>query len=32
MIESIIEWSVRNRYVVILASLALAVAGASAPC
>jgi Cu(I)/Ag(I) efflux system membrane protein CusA/SilA len=30
MIESIIEWSVRNRYVVILASLALAVAGARA--
>src|SRR5215831_18773703 len=30
MIESIIEWSVRNRYAVILASLALAVAGARA--
>src|SRR6516225_9357769 len=30
MIESIIEWSVRNRYVVILASLALAVAGVRA--
>src|SRR5579883_1347875 len=30
MIESIIEWSVRNRYVVILAALALAVAGARA--
>src|SRR5215813_3804768 len=30
MIESIIEWSVRNRYIVILASLALAVAGARA--
>jgi copper/silver efflux system protein len=30
MIESIIEWSVRNRYVVILASLALAVAGGRA--
>ena len=27
MIESIIEWSVRNRYLVILASLALGVAG-----
>ena len=34
MIESIIEWSIRNRYVVILASLALAIAGvrASSPC
>src|SRR5215469_10454001 len=30
MIESIIEWSIRNRYVVILASLALAVAGVRA--
>src|SRR5215813_5431116 len=30
MIESIIEWSVRNRYVVILAALALSVAGARA--
>jgi Cu(I)/Ag(I) efflux system membrane protein CusA/SilA len=30
MIESIIAWSVRNRYVVILAALALAVAGARA--
>src|SRR5690349_304059 len=30
MIESIIEWSVRNRSIVILASLALAVAGARA--
>ncbi|MHB1561408.1 MAG: efflux RND transporter permease subunit, partial [Isosphaeraceae bacterium] len=30
MIESIIEWSVRNRFVVILASLALAIAGARA--
>jgi Cu(I)/Ag(I) efflux system membrane protein CusA/SilA len=30
MIESIIEWSVRNRYVIILASVALAVAGARA--
>jgi Cu(I)/Ag(I) efflux system membrane protein CusA/SilA len=30
MIESIIEWSVRNRYVVILAALALAVGGARA--
>ena len=30
MIESIIEWSVRNRYIVILASLALAVAGVRA--
>src|SRR6516162_9196706 len=30
MIESIIEWSVRNRYVVILAALALAIAGARA--
>src|SRR5437899_6571607 len=27
MIESIIEWSIRNRYLVILASLALGVAG-----
>ncbi len=27
MIESIIEWSIRNRYLVILASLVLAVAG-----
>ena len=30
MIESIIEWSVRNRYLVILASIALAVAGTHA--
>ena len=30
MIESIIEWSVRNRYLVIIASLALAVAGTRA--
>src|SRR6476469_7093786 len=30
MIESIIEWSIRNRYLVILASLALAVAGTRA--
>jgi Cu(I)/Ag(I) efflux system membrane protein CusA/SilA len=30
MIESIIEWSVRNRYMVILAALALAIAGARA--
>src|ERR1700730_8411675 len=30
MIESIIEWSIRNRYLVILASLALAVAGVRA--
>ena len=30
MIESIIEWSIRNRYVVILASIALAVAGVRA--
>ena len=30
MIESIIEWSVRNRYLVILASLVLAVAGTRA--
>ena len=30
MIEAIIEWSVRNRFVVILAALALAVAGARA--
>src|SRR4051794_19688049 len=30
MIELIIEWSVRNRYVVILASLALAIAGSRA--
>ena len=27
MIESIIEWSIRNRFVVILASLVLGVAG-----
>src|SRR5512146_3497530 len=27
MIESIIEWSIRNRYLVILAALALGVAG-----
>ena len=27
MIESIIEWSIRNRYLVILASMALGVAG-----
>ena len=30
MIESVIEWSIRNRYVVILASIALAVAGVRA--
>ena len=30
MIESIIEWSIRNRYLVILASLALGVAGVRA--
>lgn len=30
MIESIIEWSIRNRFLVILASLALAVAGTRA--
>jgi copper/silver efflux system protein len=30
VIEAIIEWSIRNRYVVILASLALAVAGVRA--
>ncbi len=30
MIESIIEWSIRNRYIVIIASLALAVAGTRA--
>jgi Cu(I)/Ag(I) efflux system membrane protein CusA/SilA len=30
MIESIIEWSIRNRFVVILASLALGVAGVRA--
>src|SRR5207245_5878176 len=30
MIEAIIEWSIRNRYLVILASLALAVAGTRA--
>jgi Cu(I)/Ag(I) efflux system membrane protein CusA/SilA len=30
VIESIIEWSVRNRYVVILAAMALGVAGARA--
>ena len=27
MIEAIIEWSIRNRYLVILASLALGIAG-----
>ena len=30
MIESIIEWSIRNRYLVILASLLLGVAGVRA--
>jgi copper/silver efflux system protein len=30
MIESIIEWSIRNRYLVIIASLALALAGVRA--
>src|SRR5690242_12980318 len=30
MIESIIEWSIRNRYLVILAALALGIAGARA--
>lgn len=30
MIESIIEWSIRNRYIVIIAALALGVAGARA--
>ena len=30
MIESIIEWSIRNRYIVILASLVLAIAGVRA--
>ena len=30
MIESIIEWSIRNRYIVIVASVALAVAGTRA--
>ncbi len=30
MIESIIEWSIRNRFIVILASLALGVAGVRA--
>src|SRR3954453_9637843 len=31
MIEAIIEWSIRNRYLVILASLALGVAGFRSP-
>ena len=32
MIESIIEWSIRNRFLVILASLAARRSRASAPC